>query len=194
MIYLASQSEIRRQLLTNAGVEFVSLASPLVEEAEKAKCENLSPPDLAKHLATAKAMAVALMHPADLVIGADQTLEFEGQVIHKAHSKRDAEATLNNLSGKQHLLHSAIAITQGRILTFQHLSTATLTMRKLTPAFISNYLDKIGDDAFISPGAYQIEKTGAQLFDQISGDHFSILGLPLLPVLAFLRQIGELKS
>jgi septum formation protein len=192
MIYLASQSKIRRQLLSNAGVAFLAQISPLDEEAAKSKHRDLSPHDMAQHLALAKARALSEIHPQHLVIGADQTLEYDGEVLHKAKSKSEAEKTLTKLSGQHHLLHSAIAITKGSELKFCHLSTASLKMRKLSPKFIATYLKDIGDDAFASPGAYQIEKSGAQLFEDISGDHFAILGLPLLPILAFLRQIGEL--
>jgi septum formation protein len=194
MIILASQSSIRQHILSNAGIKFITQTSPFDEQAEQKHLIAANPQAVSQNLAHAKAHAISLQQPDALVIGADQTLEFENTIVHKSNSIADARRILHRLSGKTHHLHSALAVTTGTNLLYHHIATSTLTMRNLSATYIENYLEQIGDDALTSPGAYQIEKIGAQLFDRIEGDYFSILGLPLLPLLAFFRQIGELPS
>jgi septum formation protein len=194
MIILASQSLIRQHILHNAGIPFMAQKSPFDEDTAQKQLKTLSPKDVAQYLAREKANATSMLHPNALVIGADQTLELEGAILHKSKSTEDARSTIHNLNGKTHFLHSAIVISRGETLLYSHVATSSLVMRILTPTFIESYLVQVGDDALTSPGAYQIEKTGAQLFEKIEGDYFSILGIPLLPLLSFLRKIGELPS
>ena len=138
----------------------------------------------------AKASEVSDRRPGDLVIGADQVLELDGERLTKPADMEAARRQLLALSGRTHQLHSAMAAARGGEIVWQHSETASLTMRKLEPAFVGRYLAAVGADALTSVGAYQIEGRGIQLFERIDGDHSTILGLPLLPLLAFLRGEG----
>jgi septum formation protein len=194
MIILASQSAIRSQLLTQAGVAHLVRPSRFDETAVQSSSLQRSPADLASHLSQAKATTVTLEFPNDLIIGADQTLEFEGQSLHKCRDLIAAKQLLQTLSGKSHHLHSAVTVMKANEVLFQFTGHATLTMRQLTPEFIDHYLELTGDDVLSSVGCYKLEAQGSQLFKNIEGDYFTILGLPLLPLLAFFREIGELPT
>lgn len=194
MIILASQSPIRSKLLTQAGINHRVRPSNFDEAAVQSSLLQRSPTDLAAHLSQAKATSVASDFPDDLVIGADQTLEFEGQSLHKCRDLIAAKQLLQRLSGKSHHLHSAVTVMKAEEVLFQFTGHATLTMRQLSPQFIDHYLELTGDDVLSSVGCYKLEAQGLQLFENIDGDYFTILGLPLLPLLAFFRKIGELPT
>ncbi|WP_262693439.1 Maf family protein [Kordiimonas aquimaris] len=193
-LILASGSETRKRMLENAGVVFdtvpalideISLKESLISSGTTAR-------NIADALADAKARSVSIINPDKLVLGADQTLVCGANIISKAQNTQSAKETLNLLSGRSHQLHSAAVMYENGQPIWRAVDTATLHMRPLSGSFIDDYLQAIGSDAFWSVGAYQIEGLGAQLFDKIEGNHFTILGLPLINVLVFLRQYGML--
>jgi septum formation protein len=195
-IVLASASPTRRAMLTNAGVRFTARPAPIDERAVEASfiAADASPMRIAEALANAKALAVRAESEATIVLGADQVLEGDGRRWNKPASLEEARAQLRALSGKTHALHSAIAAARGGRIVWKAADSARLTMRPLTEAFIDGYLAEVGEAALGSVGAYQVEGLGIQLFDKIEGDHFTILGLPLLDLLAFLRREGEIGT
>jgi septum formation protein len=195
-LILASGSPFRRAMLENAGVA-VEIMRPAVDErAVEAPLANsgASAEDVAQVLAEAKALDVSERHPDAIVIGADQTLSLGDRIFHKPENMEGARRHLLAMSGKTHHLNSAVVIAQRGETVWRHVSVASLTMRELSPAFIGRYLAAIGNKALQSVGAYQIEGEGIQLFDRIEGDHFTIVGLPLLPLLGQLRQMGALDG
>jgi nucleoside triphosphate pyrophosphatase len=196
-IILASASEARRRLLASAGINVRSLASGVDEAALKVQFVNSGEGNtgkLAARLATAKAELVSAANGNDLVIGADQILILEGRVIDKPKSLQEARSQLLELRGKTHHLVCAIAAARkGRAIWIDS-TTAVLSMRRFSEKFLEDYLSAVGDDVLTSVGSYKIEGRGVQLFDKISGDYFSILGLPLLPLLSFLRSQQCLPS
>jgi septum formation protein len=194
-IILASASPARQAILKNAGLAVPSLPADIDERAAEAPLlrSGAGADDLAQALAMIKAQAVSEQRPADLVIGADQILEFEGERLTKPADMAAARRQLLKLAGKRHRLHSAVACCRGGAVIWQHMESVTLTMRPLTPQEIGRYLANAGENALSSVGAYQIEGLGVQLFERIDGDYFAILGLPLLPLLAFLRAQGEIE-
>jgi septum formation protein len=194
MIVLASQSQIRRQLLTAAGVTFVVATSPLDEAALQADHQHLNPKELALALAKAKAAAFVPKDTNDIIIGVDQTFELDGQVFHKPKSCVQAKQQLQHISGRTHCLHTAYAMFRNQQQIAGHCETATLTMRTFSDDFIDRYLASTSDSILTSVGCYQLEGLGIQLMQDIKGDYFSILGLPLLRLLAHLRQHGELAT
>jgi septum formation protein len=194
-IILASASSARQAILKNAGVAAQSLPAGIDERAAEAPLlqSGAGAGDLAQALAMIKASRVSEQRPADLVIGADQTLEIDGERLTKPADMAAARRQLLHLAGKTHHLHSALACCRGGEVVWQHMETVTLTMRPLTPQEIGRYLAKTGEKALTSVGTYQIEGLGIQLFERIDGDYFAILGLPILPLLAFLRAEGEVE-
>jgi septum formation protein len=194
-IILASASSARQTVLKNAGLVVQSLPSGIDERAAEAPLlkSGAGAGDLAQALAMIKASHVSDQRPANLVIGADQTLEIGGERLTKPADMAAARRQLLKLAGKPHRLHSALACCRGGAVVWQHMETATLTMRPLSPQEIGRYLARVGEPALASVGAYQIEGLGIQLFERIEGDYFAILGLPLLPLLAFLRAQGEIE-
>jgi septum formation protein len=152
--------------------------------------ETYNPRYIAVVLAQAKAKNVSARHPEALVIGADQILSFGPGLLTKAKNEADARATLSNLRGQEHELHSAVAIAQGGEVNWTHVDTAYLTMRDFSDAFLDEYLRRAGERVLQSVGAYEFEGLGVQLFDRIEGDYFTILGMPLLPLLGELRARG----
>ena len=187
-IVLASTSATRAKLLRDAGIEFTACAPGIDERAAERGLAD--PAAIAGALAAAKAVAVSTRLPAALVIGSDQTLELGGVALHKPGSRAAAAAQLARLAGRGHRLHTAVAVARAGRVEWWHLATVTLVMRPLGPAEIERYLDRAGDAALGSVGAYQVEGLGIQLFERIDGDWFAILGLPLLPLLAYLRARG----
>lgn len=188
-LVLASTSAVRARLLAAAGVKFRVRPSGFDEGPMKRelRAHDLPAGAAAAALAQAKAMAVAATEPTALVLGADQILNLDGAWFDKPASRAEAKAGLLRLAGRTHELESALAVMrQGEVL-WRHAETARLTMRGFGGAFIEAYLDAAGDDALTSVGAYQVEGVGVQLFDKIEGDFFAILGLPLVPLLGFLR-------
>jgi septum formation protein len=194
-LVLASASPSRRSLLENAGLSFEVVSADIDERAaeEPLLRAGATPDDIATALAMVKASAVGGARTDALVIGADQVLDLDGERLTKPADMDAARHQLLKLSGKTHLLHSAVACARGEEIVWQHVETAALTMRKLTPVFIGRYLAAVGDDALKSVGVYQIEGRGIQLFEKVDGDFFTILGLPLLPLLAFLRSEGVVE-
>jgi len=192
-IVLASRSATRIAMLRNAGVAFEAVSSAVDERAVEAGlvAAGASAGAVALALAEAKARAAAAEEDA-LVIGADQTLEAGGERWHKPADLGEARRQIAALSGRSHKLHSAVVGLRPGHLPWRYLATATLTMRALSPDEIEAYLDRAGAAATASVGAYQIEGPGIQLFETIEGDYFTILGLPLLPLLKWLRHAGAL--
>jgi septum formation protein len=188
-LILASGSAIRAQVLRAAGLAFTVVRPPVDEEAIKAslRAEGLSVRDQADALAEAKALSVARMRPG-FVIGADQMLACEGEAFDKPQSLAEARESLLRLRGKVHHLVGAIVLAKDGEIIWRHLETPKLSMRPFSEAFLDAYLDQVGEAACHSVGAYQLEGLGAQLFSRIEGDYFSILGMPLLPLLAILRE------
>jgi septum formation protein len=194
-IVLASGSPTRRMVLANAGIVFDVAPALLDERLIEAPliADGTSPADIAGALADAKAVEVSRRLPDALVVGADQTLDCDGHRGTKSASLAEARTQLQRLAGRAHRLHSAIAVARGGAVCWRRLDSATLTMRPLTAGEIDGYLDRIGEGALKSVGVYQVEGEGIRLFDRIDGDYFTILGLPLLPLLAYLRSEGAIE-
>lgn len=189
-LVLASGSAARKEMLSAAGLEFKSHPADL-DEAEIIKDEKArgaSPADIAQSLACKKALHVALEYPGDLVIGADQILECEGRILSKASDVSEAFEKLQSLRGRTHQLISAVAVARGKDILWQYAGKASLHMHDFDDDFLNAYTEKAGEALFHSVGAYELESIGAQLFDHIEGDYFTILGLPLLPLLSYLRD------
>ena len=195
-LVLASASPFRRALLTNAGLSFEAHPADIDERAVEAPLRDsgVGPEDTALVLAEAKALNVSEKKPGALIIGSDQTLSLGDEVFHKPVDMDGARSHLLRLSGRTHQLNSAVVLAQAGETVWRHVSSARLTMRSLDPGFIGRYLSRIGDKAFLSVGAYQLEAEGIQLFDRIEGDYFTIIGLPMLPLLAELRARGEIDG
>lgn len=191
-LILASASKTRQRMLENAGVIIDAIPANVDEAALKQSliAEAFSVRDMADSLAEAKARSVTMMHPNRLVLGADQILVQDGQFFSKAQTFDDAKTMLKALSGKTHQLVSAAVVYENQTPVWRAISAASLTMRNLSDSYIDQYLATLGENAFWSVGCYQLEGLGAQLFSKIDGDYFTILGLPLLPVLDFLRGRG----
>jgi septum formation protein len=191
-LLLASTSATRRGLLESAGLT-VDTEAPGVDERaieESIEERGLSPADLALHLAAEKALAVSRRHPDRLVLGADQVLDLGGVVAHKPGDRETAKAQLRALSDRRHALHSAGALARGGVLVDSFVDTAHLAMRPLSHEAIETYLDLAGPEILKTVGVYQVEGLGIHLFDRVEGQHSTILGLPLLPLLACLRRLG----
>lgn len=195
-IILASASPFRKALLANAGVPFTAVPADVDERAIEAPLEDsgTTPEEVALILAEAKAINVSESHPGALVIGCDQTLSLEGRIFHKPRDKEDARRHLLDLSGKTHQLNSAVVVVRDGEVLWSDVPVALLTMRKLDPGFIGRHLAAVGEKALGSVGAYQVEGQGIQLFEKIDGDYFTIVGLPLLPLLEELRKLGAIDG
>ncbi len=189
-IILASTSKIRSTILLNAGLSITCQKPALDEECAKAKLVNLSAKNLALALAELKALSTKI--PNAIVIGADQTLSCNNIIFHKPESLSAARSQLNELRGQIHTLHSALVCAKNGSIIWSTCEEANLTMREFSDSFLETYLNTFSDDTINSVGSYQLEKQGVQLFEKIEGDYFTILGLPLLPLLAFLRDSGFL--
>ncbi|MCW1995061.1 septum formation protein [Bradyrhizobium diazoefficiens] len=187
-LILASQSSARKMLLANAGLEFIAITADIDERGVQAASKLSSPRDIGLLLAREKAKAVSANHPGSHVIGADQTLAFGERLFNKPAGRAQAMAQLRDLAGNCHELNSAVAVAHDGKIVFEDVSVARMTMRQMSEAELSAYLDAAGDAVTTSVGAYQLEGLGIHLFERIEGDHFTILGLPLLPLLAFLRS------
>lgn len=193
-VILASASASRRAMLTQAGVPCEALASRVDESTvkESLRAEGATAADVAEVLAELKAMQLSRRHPGALVIGADQMLECQGAWFDKAPTVEAARETLCALRGKaHHLISCAVVVRDGQRL-WHHSDKARLTMRPFSDHFLDQYLAALGERACETVGVYHLEGLGAQLFSQISGDFFTILGLPLVPLMGFLRAHGVL--
>lgn len=195
-LILASQSPFRRMLMENAGLAFRAQAAEIDERAVEAElaASNPTPQQVAEVLAIEKARDVAGRNPGALVIGSDQTLSLEGRVFHKPADMAEAKAHLTVMAGRTHSLNCGIALVRDGETLWNHVSVAHLTMRPLSEAFIDRHLARVGTRVLASVGAYQLEGEGVQLFERIDGDYFTILGLPLLPLLAKLRDLGAIDA
>lgn len=193
-LILASKSAARRSMLANAGVGFSVQVADVDEDAVKAVHDPADAAGLAVELARIKALAVS-RHDGDAwVLGADQTLAFEGGLVSKAASLEDARARLAAMRGKVHQLHSGAALARNGQVVWSGVDTATLRMRTFSDAFLDAYLAAEGEQLLHCVGAYRLEGMGSQLFEAIEGDFFTVLGLPLWPVLTELRRAGVLTS
>jgi septum formation protein len=191
-LLLASRSAARLAMIEAAGIPVEVAAADIDERAVEASAGASDATQTAIMLAQAKARAVGSQRPGRIVVGADQTLALGQQRFDKPPDRAAAREQLRALAGRSHELHSAVAVVRDQRVVFSHVETARLTMRALSDRLIDTYLDAVGPQALSSVGAYQLEKIGVQLFERIEGDHFTILGLPLLALLAFLRRDGYL--
>lgn len=194
-LILASGSAARRQMLEAAGLAFEVDAPRVDEEAAKAslRAGGLKPRDQADALAELKALSVSRSRP-DFVIGADQMLALGGEVFDKPKDANEARQQLTRLRGQTHELITAAVVAREGAIIWRHIDTPKLKMRDLSDAFLDDYMARAGEHVLRSVGAYQLEGLGAQLFERVEGDYFSVLGLPLLPLLAFLREHGIAPS
>jgi septum formation protein len=185
-LILASTSSIRRRLLSNAGLNFEARPAAIDEELLKRGLGPLHPETLAKKLAEAKALSLATGD--EVAIGADQTLSCNGKLFSKPPNIAAAREQLIALRGQTHVLASGVAVAKAGRCLWSDVGTARLTMRSFTDTFLDNYLARNHGSVCESVGSYKLEEEGIQLFENIEGDYFTILGLPLLPLLAFLRR------
>ncbi len=197
-LVLASGSRTRFEMMKSAGLAFTVDPADIDEQAIREKRMNQSTPcdpsEMANELAMAKALAISPLHKNEIVVGSDQILALGDEIYSKPANREEALQTLKSLRGKTHTLHTAVAIACNEKIHWHHVETASITLREFSPEFAEEYLRRIGDDAYLSVGAYQIEGLGIQLFKKIEGDYFTILGLPLLPLLKELRNMGVLQQ
>ncbi len=189
-LVLASKSDVRGKMLAAVGLRFEIRPAQIDERAVEAEAGAPDAAAAARLLARAKAAAVARLVPGRLMLGADQTLARGNKRFSKPANRAAAAEQLRALRGRTHELHSALALVRDGDLLFEHVDRARLTMRNFSDAFLNDYLDMAGGAALASVGGYQLEGVGVHLFEQVDGDYFTILGLPLLPLLAFLRENG----
>lgn len=187
-LVLASKSEVRGKMLAAAGLRIEIRPAPIDERAAEAKAGTTDAAAIARYLARAKADAVAPDVPGYLVLGADQTLARGSARFSKPADRAEALEQLRSLRGRTHELHSALALVRDGKLIFDCVDSARLTMRNVSDRFLEDYLGMAGDTALASVGGYQLEGIGIHLFERVEGDYFTILGLPLLLLLSFLRQ------
>ncbi len=193
-VILASGSPIRARLLKQAGLVFSQQPSDIDEARIKRLYQNTDIDQLVTILAKSKAKAAYEKNPNDLIIGADQVLVFAGRALDKPASKEQAMKRLRALRGKTHMLVGAVCLLQNQHPVWSYRGKSKLTMRKFSDKFLKDYVDKEGEDLLYTVGAYKFEGRGAQLFSKVEGDFFSILGLPLLPLLGELRARGVLMK
>jgi septum formation protein len=193
-LVLASKSTIRHAILRDAGIPVVVEPADIDERAIEQRSATEDAGELAAMLACEKARTVAARLPGRLVLGADQTLALGERRFSKPADRAGARRQLAALRGQTHELHSAVALVRGSSVLFEHREVARLTMRSFSDQFLEAYLDAAGAAVTASVGGYQLEKVGIQLFEDIQGDHFTILGLPLVPLLDYLRTAGWLAE
>ena len=192
-LILASQSRARQMLLANAGISFDAVPADIDERSVQKNSGLSAPGEIAGLLAREKACFVSSKNPGRYVVGADQTLALGNRLFSKPAGRTQAADQLRLLAGHTHELHSAVAVARDGKIVFSDVVVARMTMRRLDESEIEAYLDQAGQAVTTSVGAYQLEGLGVHLFERIDGDHFTILGLPLLPLLAFLRGEGLLN-
>jgi septum formation protein len=187
-LILASQSQARKMLLANAGLAFEAIPADIDERGVQEASKLSNPREIALLLAREKAKAVSAQHSGRIVVGADQTLALGDRLFTKPSGRSEAIVQLRDLAGRSHELHSAVVVACDGGILFEDVSVARMTMRPLSEGEIIAYLDEAGEAVTSSVGGYQLEGLGVHLFEHIAGDHFTILGLPLLPLLAFFRR------
>jgi len=187
-LILASQSRARQVLLANAGIDVEAVPAGIDERVVQQASGCTSPGEIAALLAREKARSVSMRLPGRFVVGADQTLALGKDLFSKPQARSQAAEQLRLLAGRSHELHSAVAVARDGEISFEAVAMAAMTMRRLNQAEIEAYLNEAGEAVTSSVGAYQLEGIGVHLFERIEGDHFTILGLPLLQLLAFLRS------
>lgn len=195
-LILASASPFRRKMLLDAGLDIRVEPANIDERSVDGVLEGsgAGPETVARILAEAKASEVSARHGEALVIGADQTLSLGDALFHKPADMEAARGHLLKLSGRTHQLNSAVVLARAGAVVWHHVAVARLTMRELDAGFVGRHLARVGEKALQSVGAYQIEGEGVQLFDSIEGDFFTVVGLPLLPLLAELRRLGAIDG
>jgi septum formation protein len=193
-LMLASKSASRRAVLESAGIPIDIEPADVDERGIEMRAGLEGPDRIAALLAREKAKAVSAKHPDRMVLGADQTLALGQRRFSKAPNRAVAREQLAVLRGNTHTLHSAVCVMRGGEVLFENVDAAHLTTRPFSDVFLDSYLDAVGDKALASVGGYQLEGTGIQLFERVDGDHFTVLGLPLLPLLDWLRQAGLLAK
>lgn len=195
-LILASASTVRATLLKNAGVPFAIRPASVDEEMVKESLLATQAPlrDIADALAELKALRISNSVPTALVLGADQVLEFEGALISKCSSLTEARALLKRMRGKKHTLISALVLVKAGAPVWRQVDSVQLWMRDMSDDFLDAYLAREGEDLLSGVGCYRLEGHGSQLFDRIEGDYFTVLGLPLLPLLTALRQYGIIAA
>src|SRR5262245_34542448 len=189
-LVLASKSAVRRAVLESAGIPVEAVPADVDERAIEADAGVTGPGEAASLLARSKALSVAPLWPGRLVLGADQTLALGARRFSKPTDRASARQQLLALRGQSHVLHSAVAVVRDGAVLYDHVEPARLTMRRFSDGVLDRYLDTAGDTVTASVGGYQLERIGIHLFERIDGDHFTILGMPILPLLAFFRQDG----
>jgi septum formation protein len=189
-LVLASKSDVRGKILAAAGLRFEIRPALIDERAVEAEAGTADAAGVARLLARAKASAVAGALPGRVVLGADQTLARGNRRFNKPADRAAAAEQLRTLRGRTHELHSALAVVRDGAVLFDCVDSARLTMRDISERFLESYLHMAGDAALASVGGYQLEGIGIHLFERVEGDYFTVLGLPLLPLLGFLRQNG----
>ena len=193
-LVLASKSAVRRAVLDSAAIPLEVCPAEIDERAIETRAGTTTPADIAALLAREKALAVAAQQPGRLVLGADQTLALGERMFTKPANVAAARTQLMSLRGRTHALHAAIAIVRDGVVLFEHHAIARLTMRAFSDGFLDAYLVAAGSAVTASVGAYQVESVGIDLFEAIEGEHSTILGLPLLPLLDFLRRNGWMAA
>ncbi len=195
MIILASNSKTRAKLLRNAGVEFENVPPGIDEESIKVamQMEGAKPRDISAELGATKARKISQKYPGNLVLGSDQILSLDGEIFSKAESKQSMILQLKKLRGKKHDLYSSAVIALDGQPIWRHIGEANIEIRDCTDSFLENYVYQNYETLRHNVGGYQIESIGVQLIENYSGDYFSILGLPIIPLLAYLRERGELR-
>jgi septum formation protein len=194
LLILASTSYTRSSLLTKAGIVFEAMTPAINETKLQAQFKDENATSIVQHLADAKAISISVLHPQTFVIGADQTLVCQNTIYHKPANRISAKQQLQKLKSKTHHLNSALSCALNGEVIWQFQDRAELTMRSFTDEFLENYLDRAGDEILSSVGAYKLEGLGIQLFEDIKGDYFTILGFPLPALIKFLRTKDLLPS
>lgn len=193
-LVLASASPFRKAMLQNAGLQFEVKPADIDERAVEGALTDLDAESVASVLAEAKAQDVSGRKPGSIVIGSDQTLSLDDQLLHKPQDMDEARRRLLVLSGRTHALNSAVVLARDGETLWRHVSVAHLTMRELDPGFVGRHLASVGAKALSSVGAYQYEGEGIQLFERIEGDYFTIVGMPMLPLLKELRDLAVIDG
>ena len=193
-LILASRSAARRAMLTGAGVPYTAQDAGVDEDAIKTSLKGVDAAELALELARAKALAVSRHDPQAWVLGSDQTLDFNGGMISKAKDLSEARRRLEQMRGHTHHLNAGVALARGGAVVWSGVDTARMTMRRFSDDFLDAYLEAEGEGLLGSVGCYRLEGMGSQLFDRVDGDYFTVLGMPLWPVLAELRRAGVIAT